>query len=135
MIIGIGNDIVRIERIEKILTTHKQRFMNRCFTKHEQEKASKSKNPAATLAKRFAAKEALAKALGTGFINNIYLKNISVIENENGKPQIILSGGAEQMLKTIIPANHKPVIHLSLSDDPPVAQAFVIIEAIAENIK
>ena len=132
MIIGIGTDLVDIKRIEKILLRHGKRFEQRCFTPLEQKSAEqrrKNGNHITYYAKRFAAKEALVKALGSGFVGDIYLKDIDVITSENGAPNIELNGGALERLKAITPPNMIASIHLSLSDEPPYAQSFVIIEA------
>ncbi|PCJ99520.1 MAG: holo-ACP synthase [Zetaproteobacteria bacterium] len=132
MIIGIGIDLVDIRRIQEILERHGRRFENRCFTDIEQEKAAKRRGVeqvAATYAKRFAAKEACVKALGTGFINDIMMKDIGVVEGENSRPSLVLSGGALSQLNKLVPENMRPVLHLSLTDEPPYAQAFVVIEA------
>lgn len=133
MIVGIGNDLVNIDRIQNTLNRHGERFEERCFTPYERKKAQtrKSKNgKAAFYAKRFAAKEACAKALGTGFANGIRFSHIGVIEDQNGRPFITITDAAQKQIEAITPKNHKSIIHLSLSDDPPFAQAFVIIEAL-----
>lgn len=133
MILGIGNDLIKIDRIEKALCRHGKRFEARCFTAHEQQKAQSRANTngqAAVYAKRFAAKEACAKALGTGFDNGVFFRDIGVTEDENGRPFLHLSGGAKMQLDRITPLGMTPRLHLSLSDDPPYAQAFVIIEAL-----
>tara|TARA_B100001989_G_C24498899_1_gene443704 strand:- start:829 stop:1230 length:402 start_codon:yes stop_codon:yes gene_type:complete len=132
MILGIGNDIVDIRRIEKAFDRYGMRFADRCFTSHEQKKAQKRESAGThydVYAKRFAAKEACAKALGTGFSKNIRFKEIGIVENEDGRPFLELSGAAKDQLETITPNGMKAVLHLSLSDEPPCAQAFVVIEA------
>ena len=136
MILGIGNDLVDIRRISKALDTHGQRFEKRCFSIYEQQKAQSRKArstntqvAAEYYAKRFAAKEAAAKALGTGFRDGIYLKDISVQEDKTGRPFLYMSGGAQKQLEAITPEKHSVIIHLSLTDEPPYAQAYVIIEA------
>ncbi len=135
MIIGIGNDLVRIDRIEGVLTRKGGDFEEKCFTEHERQKA-RSRSGAglsavsAVYAKRFAAKEACAKALGTGVSKGVSWQDIAVIEDENGRPFLELSGGAKKRLDAITPNGLSPSIHLSLSDDAPIAQAFVVIEAI-----
>jgi len=134
MILGIGNDIVQIERIEKAIERSGQKFKDRCFTPHEQAKAEKRKSAIASVyAKRFAAKEACAKALGTGFADGIIMRDIGVVEDDYGRPLLELSGGAEKRLRAITPDGMVAVLHLSLADDPPVAQAFVVIEARPEK--
>ncbi len=133
MIIGIGNDIVDISRVARVLEIHGQRFERRCFTEAERCKAKRrevSGTHVHVYAKRFAAKEACSKALGTGFSGAVYMKDIGVVEDEKGRPFLELKGGALARLRDITPDGMKPVLHLSLSDDPPFAQAFVIIEAL-----
>ncbi len=135
MILGIGNDLTNINRIEKALSRHGLKFEERCFTAHERDKAQTRKGAgrkaiAAVYAKRFAAKEACAKALGTGFAEGIAMRDIGVFEDEKGRPFLTLSGGAARKLSEITPDGMKAVLHLSLSDDDPMAQAFVIIEAV-----
>ncbi len=133
MIIGIGSDIVDIRRIEKILVRYGKKFENRCFTTSEQELARRRLKSGLyynTYAKRFAAKEACVKALGVGFIDDISMKDIFVEHDKNSSPYIILKNGALRRLEKITPNGMKSKIHLSLSDEPPYAQAFVIIEAI-----
>lgn len=132
MIIGIGTDLVDIGRIQEVLDRHGARFEQRCFTDVEQARAAKRQGiqqVAATYAKRFAAKEACVKALGTGFIDDITMKDIGVVDDGNGRPSLVLTGGAFAHLNKIMPKNTRPVLHLSLSDEPPYAQAFVVIEA------
>lgn len=131
MIIGIGNDLVDIRRIEKTLKTHQERFIKRCFSQSEQQQllTRKDDQKAQFLAKRFAAKEACVKALGSGFVDDIYLKDISVERDSAGKPSLILSGGALEKLHEVVGSNKDPYLHLSLSDEPPYASAFVILEA------
>jgi holo-[acyl-carrier protein] synthase len=133
MIIGIGSDIVDIDRIRKTIENQKDRFIERCFTEAEIEKAAKraeTKSDISTFAKRFAAKEACSKALGTGFNHGVYMKDISIMNNDDGNPYIELTGGAKKQLQNITPNGMSANIHLTMSDDPPIAQAFVVIEAI-----
>lgn len=133
MILGIGNDLTDIRRIEKIYIRFNKRFEKRCFTKTERNKAHKhSSRPeqSASYAKRFAAKEACVKALGTGFTDKIFMKDIGITEDNLGRPIIKLTGGAREHLQKITPENMRANIHLSLSDDFPYAQAFVVIEAL-----
>lgn len=128
MIIGIGNDLVEIVRIERLLQRFGQRFINRVFTAAEQEGI---RGPAAGhYAKRFAAKEALAKAMGSGIAHGLYLRDIVVMRDRKGKPHIELYGGALARLDRLTPEGKKPVIHVSLSDEQAYAQSFVIIEAL-----
>ena len=133
MIIGIGNDLIDMRRIQKTLERYGQRFERRCFTGYECQKAhevSSKQRRVGIYAKRFAAKEACAKALGTGFAHGVIMRDIGVLEDENGKPFLKLKGGAYKRLELITPKKMTPIMHLSLSDDPPYAQAFVVIEAV-----
>jgi len=130
MIIGIGNDLTDIRRIEAVLEKHGSRFMQRVFTPVEQAKANSRAAKAATLAKRFAAKEACAKALGTGIYQGIFFKDIGVVNLPSGQPTLELTGAAFEKLQAMMPAGMRPQIHLTLTDDYPYAQAFVIIEAL-----
>ena len=132
MIIGIGSDLTDISRIEKTLARYGARFIQRIFTPTEQAKAARRSTPAPTYAKRFAAKEACAKALGTGFNRGVYWRDIGVVNLPSGAPTLALTGGALERLQAITPAGMKAHIHLSLTDDHPYAQAFVIIEALPQ---
>lgn len=133
MIIGIGSDLIDIRRIAATLDRHGDRFINRIFTeterKRSERKATAKMGRAASYAKRFAAKEACAKALGTGFRAGVYWRDMGVVNRPSGEPTMALTGGAAERLARIIPAGYKPVIHVSLTDDDPLAQAFVIISA------
>lgn len=130
MILGIGSDLCSIERIEQSLERHGARFVARIFTEAEQALAeSRPQGRAATYAKRFAAKEALAKALGTGIAQGVFMCDIGVVNSATGAPTLALSGGARARLDAMTPRGHQADIHLSLSDDPPWAQAFVILSA------
>lgn len=131
MIIGLGSDLCNIERIEKSLERFGTRFENRCFT--ELERARAARRPftrAGTYAKRFAAKEAFSKAVGTGFKRGVFMKDIGVVNAPSGAPTLALTGGAAIRLAELTPPGHGARIHLTLTDDHPWAQAFVIIEAI-----
>ncbi len=134
MILGIGHDITDIRRIEKALDRFGERFINRCFTEKERKLAeSRSHNPgqrAATYAKRFAAKEACVKALGIGVSSGVTLKDIEVSNTPMGKPTINLHGQAYRYLADLLPMDGVVAIHLSLTDEPPYASAYVIIDAI-----
>ena len=133
MIIGTCEDTVDIRRIQAALDRFGQRFIQRAFTPEEQAKAATrkgSKEPASTLAKRFAAKEAAAKALGTGFSHGVYMKSIGVINAPSGKPTLLLQDGAAKRLENLTPEGKEVRIHLTLSDEYPYARAFVIIEAV-----
>ena len=132
MIIGIGSDLIDIRRVEKSLERFGARFTERCFTEIERAKSDGRKNRAASYAKRFAAKEACSKALGTGFKRGVFMKDIGVVNAPSGAPTLALTGGAADRLAAMVPAGHKAHIHLTLTDDHPWAQAFVIIEAIKD---
>lgn len=130
MILAIGSDLCNIERIQNSLARWGERFENRVFTEIERAKAgSRPFTKAGTLAKRFAAKEAFSKAVGTGFRRGVFMKDIGVVNARSGAPTLQLAGGAAARLAAITPAGHEAVIHLTLTDDHPWAQAFVIIEA------
>ena len=130
MIIGMGNDICVISRVQAVLDKHPTRFVERCFTQVEREKSEKRKNKAASYAKRFAAKEACAKALGTGISQGVFWRDMGVVNLPSGKPTFQLQGGAYQKLLELMPSNYEPQIHLTITDDGDLAQAFVIIEAL-----
>ena len=130
MIIGMGSDLCNIERIGNSLARYGERFENRVFTEIEKAKGnSRPFTKAGTLAKRFAAKEAFSKAVGTGFKAGVFMKDIGVVNARSGAPTLALTGGAAARLVAITPPGHEPVIHLTLTDDHPWAQAFVVIEA------
>jgi len=130
MIIAIGSDLCNIERIEASLERWGERFELRVFTEIERAKAaSRPFTRAGTLAKRFAAKEAFSKAVGTGFRRGVFMKDIGVVNARSGAPTLELTGGAAVRLAALMPDGHEPVIHLTLTDDHPWAQAFVVIEA------
>lgn len=134
MIIGIGSDLIDIRRVEKVLTRHNERFIKRCFTPVEIKKAERRRDAGthiATYAKRFAAKEACVKALGTGFSSGVYMKDIGVVNDAAGRPSLALTGGAAEWLRALLPPGMVARIHLTLTDEPPLAKAFVIIEAVA----
>ncbi len=130
MIIGLGNDICEIKRIEKTLQKHGERFTMRCFTQIERKKSDARHLRAASYAKRFAAKEAMAKALGTGFSRGVFFKDLGVVNLPSGKPTFHLTGGAKKILLYLVPKGLNPHIHVSITDDNGMAQAFVIIEAL-----
>ena len=129
MILGIGNDIIDIRRIEKTLETYGDRFINRVFTDVERKKSERRPLRASSYAKRFAAKEACAKALGTGIASGVAWRDLGVVNNPNGAPSMVLTGKAQERLSSMVPAGYKSVIHLTITDDYPTAQAFVIISA------
>ena len=134
MIIGLGSDLCNIERIQKSLDRFGERFENRVFT--DVEKAMAARRPftrAGTYAKRFAAKEAFSKAVGTGFKRGVFMKDIGVVNAPSGAPTLALTGGAAERLAQITPPGHSAYIHLTLTDDHPFAQAFVIITAVPRS--
>ena len=134
MIIGIGSDLIDIRRVEKSIERFGERFTNRCFTDVERARSDRRANRAESYAKRFAAKEACSKALGTGIAQGVFWKDMGVVNLPSGKPTMKLTGGAAVILEAMMPAGHRPVIHLTITDDYPLAQAFVIIEALPEGI-
>jgi holo-[acyl-carrier protein] synthase len=131
MILGLGSDLIDIRRVEHSLTRFGERFTHRCFTDIERAKSDGRKNRAASYAKRFAAKEACSKALGTGLANGVFWKDMGVVNLPGGKPTMLLTNGAAERLAAMLPAGHRANIHLTITDDFPYAQAFVIIEALA----
>ena len=136
MIIGLGSDLCNIERIQASLDRFGARFENRVFTEVERGKAARRPfTKAGTLAKRFAAKEAFSKAVGTGFRAGVFMKDIGVVNAASGAPTLLLTGGAKARLDALIPSGHVAHVHLTMTDDHPWAQAFVIIEAIAVKLE
>ena len=130
MIIGIGSDLCNIERIQNSLDRFGERFVNRVFTDIERAKAERrTLTRAGTYAKRFAAKEAFSKAVGTGFKRGVFMKDIGVVNQASGAPTLALTGGAKQRLDELTPEGHAAEIHLTMTDDHPFAQAFVVITA------
>jgi holo-[acyl-carrier protein] synthase len=134
MIIGIGNDLIDIRRIEKALERFGDRFIARCFTDIEREKSERRAQRAASYAKRFAAKEACSKALGTGFRRGVFWRDMGVINLRGGKPTMALTGGALKRLEQLTPPGMAVQIDITLTDEPPLAQAIVIITAVPEPI-
>ena len=130
MIIGIGSDLIDIRRIERTLERFGDRFVQRLFTPIEQRKSERRVNRAASYARRFAAKEACSKALGTGFRRSVYWRDMGVGNLPSGKPTMALTGGAKVRLDELIPAGMTAQIDLSITDDDPLAQAIVIISAL-----
>ena len=130
MIIGIGNDLCDIRRVEKTLERFGERFTQRCFTEIERRKSDRRAQRAASYAKRFAAKEACSKALGTGLNFGVYWRDMGVVNLPGGKPTMRLTGGALEKLHQLLPEGHEARIHITITDDFPLAQAFVIIEAL-----
>ena len=132
MIIGIGSDILDVRRFEKVLNRFGERFIRRCFTETEIAKAERRRGAGthiATYAKRFAAKEAVSKALGTGFSHGVFMKDIGVVNDYAGKPTVMLTGGAAARLKQLTPSGKVAAIHLTLTDEPPLVQAQAVIVA------
>ena len=129
MILGVGTDLANIERIAGVLERHGDRFRNRVFTEFEQRKAERRKDTAGTYAKRWAAKEACSKALGTGLRMGISWKDMAVKNLKTGQPVMEVSGWAAERLRDMTPKGHEAIIHVTLTDDHPWAQAFVVIEA------
>jgi holo-[acyl-carrier protein] synthase len=129
LIVGIGSDLVDIRRIQKTLSRFGERFTARIFTTVERTRSDGKPDPAASYAKRFAAKEACSKALGTGMRGGVVWRDMGVVNARSGRPTMSLSGAAATRLAEIVPAGFQGVIHLSLTDDHPYAQAFVVIEA------
>lgn len=129
MIIGIGSDLIDIRRVEKTLERHGERFTHRVFTEIERVKSDRRRNRAASYAKRFAAKEALSKALGTGLSQGVYWRDMGVVNLPSGKPTMNLTNGARARLDALTPPGHEIEIHLTITDDFPLAQAFVILYA------
>ncbi len=130
MIIGLGSDLIDIRRVEKSLERFGDRFIDRVFTATERARSDRRKERAASYAKRFAAKEACSKALGTGLSHGVFWRDMGVVNLPSGKPTMHLTGGAAEHLARLLPPGHQAVIHLTITDDYPLAQAFVIIEAL-----
>ena len=133
MIIGIGSDLIDIRRVEKTLERFPERFKNRIFTATERNKSDRRANRAASYAKRFAAKEACSKALGTGFRRGVFWRDLGVVNLKSGKPTMALTGGARARLESLIPEGMAPQIDLTITDDFPLAQAVVIISAVSKE--
>src|SRR6201991_2989689 len=130
MILGLGSDISDVRRVASVIERHGDRFLTRVFTDTERARADRRRNRAETYAKRFAAKEACAKALGTGIRQGVWWRDMGVVNMPGGRPTMQLTGGALARLESMIPQGHKPQIDLSITDDWPLAQAFVIISAV-----
>ena len=129
MILGIGSDLCDIRRVEETLERFGERFLARCFTEVERRRSDRKAGRAASYAKRFAAKEACAKALGTGLKQGVFWRDMGVVNLASGAPTMRLTGGAAARLAALTPAGHEALIHLTITDEPPLAQAFVVIEA------
>lgn len=135
MILGIGSDLCDIDRIARSLERFGERFTHRIFTEGERAKSDRRATRAASYARRFAAKEACSKALGTGIRAGVFWRDMEVVNLPGGRPTLRLTGGAAARLAAMTPAGHEAVIHVSLTDDPPLAQAFVVIEALPKAPK
>ncbi|HEY0568784.1 MAG TPA: holo-ACP synthase [Xanthobacteraceae bacterium] len=133
MIIGIGSDITDVRRVAKVIERHGERFLKRIFTDTERAKAERRKNRVETYAKRFAAKEACAKALGTGIRAGVWWRDMGVVNLPSGRPTMRLTGGALKRLEALTPPGHEARIDLTITDEGPTAQAFVIISAVARS--
>ena len=130
MILGLGNDIIDIRRVEKTIERYGERFLSRVFTDTERTKSDRRSLRAASYAKRFAAKEACSKALGTGFRRGVYWRDMGVVNLPSGRPTLELTGGAARVLEELTPAGHEVRIDLTITDDFTTAQAIVIISAV-----
>jgi len=129
MILGIGSDLCDITRVAQTLERHGERFISRCFTEIERKRSERRAGRAASYAKRFAAKEACAKALGTGLRHGVFWRDMGVVNLPSGQPTMRLTGGAAKRLAAITPEGYAAFIHLTITDEHPLAQAFVVIEA------
>jgi holo-[acyl-carrier protein] synthase len=129
MILGVGSDLIDIRRIERAIDRYGERFINRIFTPIEIQRSERRADRVASYAKRFAAKEACAKALGTGFRNGVYWCDLGVVNMPSGRPTLVLTGGAGKRLQEMVPAGMNARIDLTLTDEPPLAQALVVITA------
>jgi holo-[acyl-carrier protein] synthase len=134
MILGVGSDLVDVRRIERVIARHGDRFILRIFTDLERAKADRRATRIETYAKRFAAKEACAKALGTGFRDGVFWRDLGVVNLPSGRPTMKLTGGALERLKAITPPDHEARIDLTITDEGPMAQALVIISAVPKAI-
>ncbi len=130
MILGIGSDLIDIRRIEKTIARFGDRFLDRVFTPEERARSDRRLNRAESYAKRYAAKEACSKALGTGFRRGVYWRDLGVVNLPGGRPTLVLTGGALRRLEALTPAGMSARIDVSLTDEPPIAQALVIITAV-----
>jgi len=130
MILGIGSDLIDITRIERVMGRFGERFLDRIFTEVERRKSDRRANRAASYAKRYAAKEACSKALGTGFRAGVFWRDLGVVNLPSGRPSMVLTGGALERLKAMTPPGMVARIDLTITDEPPLAQALVIISAL-----
>jgi holo-[acyl-carrier protein] synthase len=134
MILGLGSDLIDIRRIERAIARFGERFLDRIFTEAERRKCDRRANPAASYARRFAAKEACSKALGTGFRRGVFWRDLGVVNLPSGRPTMRLTGGALRRLREITPAGMSARLDITLTDEPPMAQAVVIITAVADPV-
>jgi holo-[acyl-carrier protein] synthase len=130
MILGIGSDLIDIRRIEKTIARYGDRFLDRVFTPEERARSDRRANRIESYAKRYAAKEACSKALGTGFRRGVYWRDLGVVNLPGGRPTLVLTGGARKRLEELTPAGMAARIDITLTDEPPIAQALVIITAV-----
>jgi holo-[acyl-carrier protein] synthase len=130
MILGIGSDLIDIARIERVIERYGERFLDRIFTETERRKSDRRANRAASYAKRYAAKEACSKALGTGFRAGVFWRDLGVVNLPSGRPSMVLTGGALERLQAMLPPGMVARIDLTITDEPPLAQALVIITAV-----
>ncbi|HAD26953.1 MAG TPA: holo-ACP synthase [Alphaproteobacteria bacterium] len=135
MVLGLGNDLIDIRRIEKTLDRFGERFTQRIFTDLERQRSDRRHNRAASYAKRFAAKEACSKALGTGFRRGVYWRDLGVANLRSGKPTMVLTGGAQARLAELTPEGYRAQIDLTITDDFPLAQAIVLITAVPQDLR
>ncbi|HAM47768.1 MAG TPA: holo-ACP synthase [Alphaproteobacteria bacterium] len=135
MVLGLGNDLIDIRRIEKTLDRFGERFTQRIFTDLERQRSDRRHNRAASYAKRFAAKEACSKALGTGFRRGVYWRDLGVANLRSGKPTMVLTGGAQARLAELTPKGYRAQIDLTITDDFPLAQAIVLITAVPQDLR
>jgi holo-[acyl-carrier protein] synthase len=133
MILGLGSDLIDIRRVERSLERYGERFIARVFTQIERDKSERRRERAASYAKRFAAKEACAKALGTGIAHGVFWRDMGVVNLPGGKPTMKLENGAAKRLADLLPTGYEARIHLTITDDFPLAQAFVVIEAVPHH--
>jgi holo-[acyl-carrier protein] synthase len=130
VIVGIGSDLIDITRIERTIARYGERFLDRVFTPLERARAERRANRVETYAKRFAAKEACSKALGTGFRKGVFMRDMGVVNKPGGQPTMHLTGGAAQRLAALTPSGMRPEIHVTLTDEPPMAEAIVVIQMV-----
>ena len=133
MILGLGSDITDVRRIAKVMERHGERFLSRIFTDTERARAERRAKSVATYAKRFAAKEACAKALGTGIRHGVWWRDMGVVNMPSGRPTMLLTGGARKRLDALTPKGHQAQIDITITDEGPMAVAFVVISAVPDE--